>query len=271
MKRIVALVGVALLLTAVLSAEKLQVGREGKAWLERNTAPADANVTGVWTNDDWGDVTFDQAENGRAITGDADLKKVDGVVSGKKVFLVLSKMGFVHYSAVLSLEQDGTLSGTYADYLKAGEKDGQRKMVLKRTSTKVVQPVTGNESETGRIVIYSNREKARPGIFVDGRQVAWMGRRSYFTVRVAPGPHELFIRGEGFRGHGPAVDPLKVDVRAGETCYFEAGRWGAWLKWWEFRAKTAADASKELIGREPLDPTLVVADSLVSLTPIAAK
>jgi len=83
MKRILAFVCAVLSLSSLLYAQDVQVDKEGKLWLERNTEPAEANVTGVWSNEEWGDVTLDQLQGGRTITGDGDLWKIDGVVSGK--------------------------------------------------------------------------------------------------------------------------------------------------------------------------------------------
>jgi hypothetical protein len=270
MKRIFSSVCVALLLSSFVYAQDVQVDKQGKAWLERNAESAEANVTGVWGNEEWGDVTLDQPQGSRNITGDGDLWKIDGVVSGKKVLLLFSREGKVEYSAVLDLRQEDSLEGLYSDYLITADKPGQKKMVLKRTSQKVLRPAVGSEKETARIVIYMKKSQGGPGVFLDGRQLVWMDK-GYISFRVDPGPHEMYIRGEGFGTGGPYNDPIKLDARAGETYYYEAGRWGAWIKYWQFKTKSEAEYLKDIKGHKPVNAKFVLMDSIVSLDPIPAK
>jgi hypothetical protein len=267
MKRILAFVCAVLSLSSLLYAQDVQVDKEGKLWLERNTEPAEANVTGVWSNEEWGDVTLDQLQGGRTITGDGDLWKIDGVVSGKKASLLFSRMGKVEFSAVLDLQQEDTLDGMYANRLITADKPGQKKMVLKRTPKSVVRPALGAENETARIVIYMKRSQGGPGVFLDGRQLVWMDK-GYISFRVDPGPHEMYIRGAGFGSGGPYNDPVKLDARAGETHFYEAGRWGTWIKYWQLRTRPEDDRVKDMKEQKPLNAKFVLMDSIVSLDPV---
>jgi hypothetical protein len=227
-------------------------------------------VTGVWNNEEWGDVTLDQPQGSPTITGDGDLWKIDGVVSRKKAFLLFSHTGKVEFSAVLDLQPEDTLEGQYSSHLITADKPGQKKMVLKRTSQKVVRPAVGSESETARIVIYMKKSQGGPGIFLDGRQLVWMDK-GYISFRVDPGPHEMYIRGEGFGAGGPYNDPVTLDARAGETYFYEAGRWGAWIKYWQFKPKSEEEYMKDTKGKTPLDAKFVLMDSIVSLNPIPTR
>jgi len=270
MGRILSLLVVVLLLPSFIYAQGVQVDKEGKAWLERNRESAEASLTGVWSTQEWGDITLDQPQGRRTLTGDGDLWKIDGVVSGKRAYLLLSRTGEVEYSAVLDLQQDDTLEGTYSSGLITTEKPGKKKLVLKRTSQKVARPAMGAESETARIVIYMKKSQSEPGIFLDGRQLVWMDK-GYISFRLDPGPHEMYMRGEGFKGGGPYNDPIKIDARAGETYFYEAGRWGTWIKYWQFRTKAEQEFVKDTKEMKPLDVRFVLVDSIVSLNPLPTK
>jgi hypothetical protein len=270
MKRVLSFICVALLLSSFLHAQDVQVDKEGKAWLERNTQSAEASVTGVWSNEAWGDVTLDQPQGSRTITGDGDLWKIDGVVSGKRAFLLFSRTGKVEFSAVLDLQQDDTLEGKYSNHLITTDQPGEKKMVLKRTSQKVVRPAVGAENETARIVIYMKKSQGQPGIYLDGRQLVWMDK-GYVSFRVDPGPHEMYIKGEGFAHGGPYNDPVKLDARAGGTYFYEAGRWGAWIKYWQLKTISEEVYAKDMKGQKPLNAKFVLMDSIVSLDPVPTK
>jgi len=270
MKRILSFSCLALLLSSFLYAQSVTVDKEGKMWLERNTESAEANVTGVWSNEEWGDITLDQLQGSRRITGDGDLWKIDGVLSGKKAFLLFSRTGKVEFSAVLDYQQEDTLEGKYSSDLITTDKPGQKKMILKRTSPKVARPALGAENETARVVIYMKKSQGLPGVFLDGRQLVWMDK-GYISFRVDPGPHEMYIKGAGFGAGGPYNDPVKLDARAGETYFYEAGRWGAWIKYWQLRTKPEVDRVKDMKEQKPLNAKFVLVDSIVSLDPLPTK
>ena len=270
MKQAISVAFVALCSLSLLRAGSGLLEKEGKQWLERNTAPAEVNVTGVYEEKAFGDFNFDQLQGKRDFAGDADFWKIDGVVSGKKAYLILSRTGTIEYSAVLDFAQPDSPQGTYASYLITGDRPGNKKLSLKRKSTTVVRPALGDASGTARVLIYMKRSQSGPGIYLDRRQLVWMDK-GYISFRVDPGSHELYIKGTGFSGWGPENEPVKLDARAGQTYYYEAGRWGAWIKYWTIKPKEESIFFKDIKNMSPLKTKFVLMDSIVSLNPVSAK
>ncbi len=91
-----------------------KVAKEGMAWLAEHADPAGANVDGQYTSKQWGKVTLTQAEGSREVTGKGDGWKLDGVVSGKKLYLLFSARGTVNYCAELDIESASSLKGQYS-------------------------------------------------------------------------------------------------------------------------------------------------------------
>ena len=118
----------------------------------------------------------------------------------------------------------------------------------------------GAENETARIIIYMKKSQSGPGIFLDRRQIVWMDK-GYISFRVDPGPHELYIKGAGFAGWGPENDPVKLDARAGATYFYEAGRWGVWIKYRQLKTKSEEICMKDIKGKKPLDAKFVLMTS----------
>jgi hypothetical protein len=87
---------------------------DANAWLNASTETAAVNVTGIWNGGDWGLVSLTQQQGGRRIIGTADGWDVTGVVSGKTVYLLLWKKDTVAFSAKLSIDGTGQLTGVYA-------------------------------------------------------------------------------------------------------------------------------------------------------------
>ncbi len=106
-----------------------KVDKEGKTWLDQHTEPAQINVNGIWSSDDWGDVTLNQIEGSREVTGDGDGWRIDGVVSGSMVFLLFSNKGNVEYSAELVAEGGNKLTGAYTGKLMV-ERSKKKPMLL---------------------------------------------------------------------------------------------------------------------------------------------
>ncbi len=101
-------------------------------------------------------------------------------------------------------------------------------------------------------------------MYLDGRQLVWMVK-GYFSFRVDPGPHEIFID-----GLGPDKDPVKLDARAGETYFFEAGCWGL-IGSWQFKSQSEKTFMGDMKNNKPLDEKHVVMNSIVLLDPISPK
>jgi hypothetical protein len=88
--------------------------KDGRAWLEANREAAAVNVTGVWEGAEWGRIPLSQREGGRRIIGTGDGWDVSGVVSGNQVYLLFSHKGKVAFSAKLTADATGALTGVYA-------------------------------------------------------------------------------------------------------------------------------------------------------------
>lgn len=85
------------------------------AWLDTaNQAPA-IQVGGHWESvrpfmgGGWGN--GDWVQSGARVMGSLGLYNVEGRVSGRKLYLVLTSMQRVHYTAILEIAADGSLSG----------------------------------------------------------------------------------------------------------------------------------------------------------------
>lgn len=81
----------------------------GSTWLSDQLLAPEINVAGNWNSPDWGRVLFVQSKN--KVTGYLGDYKVDGVVSGKKAFLLLSDGGWNYHSAVLEKPSKDVLIG----------------------------------------------------------------------------------------------------------------------------------------------------------------
>lgn len=95
------------------SAAKVEV--EGKAWLDAQKDPAAINVNGAWDSEEWGDFHLLQAEGSREVSGNGGGYEVTGVVSGNRLFMLLSTHHTVEYCATLSPNGENALIGTYSD------------------------------------------------------------------------------------------------------------------------------------------------------------
>jgi len=105
-------VGLVLLFVVCLSAGDRET--KGKAWLASHTEAAAISVNGKWHAKEWGKIHLIQADGSRDVTGDGDGWDITGVVSSNQVFLLFSHHDKVNYSAHLTSQADGTLSGTYS-------------------------------------------------------------------------------------------------------------------------------------------------------------
>ena len=107
-----------------LGAQRLKA--KGQAWLDAHTDPAAINVEGNWYDHDWGTIALRQAKDSRDLTGAGDGWDVDGVVSGKKVYLLFCSRGNAVYSAILTFVSNTELNGTWERGLMKEEGKGKR-------------------------------------------------------------------------------------------------------------------------------------------------
>lgn len=84
----------------------------GTAWLSDQMFPPEISIAGNWTSTAWGKAFFAQTDNKvRGYLGDYP---VEGVVSGRKAYLLASQDGWYHYSIVLEFPAPNILIGYYS-------------------------------------------------------------------------------------------------------------------------------------------------------------
>ena len=98
----------------------------GDAWLSDQMLPPQINVSGNWKSSDWGDTYLGQ--NGAKVGGHLGDYPVNGVVSGDKVYLLVSQGGWYYYSATLEMPGPNMLIGYYSRTVpyKANSRDDIR-------------------------------------------------------------------------------------------------------------------------------------------------
>jgi len=84
----------------------------GDAWLSDQLNEPTINITGRYASAEWGESFLSQS--GRDVRGHLGDYPVRGVVSGNKVFLLISESGWYYYSAILEMPQPGVLTGYYS-------------------------------------------------------------------------------------------------------------------------------------------------------------
>lgn len=84
----------------------------GRAWLSDQVFPAEINVNGTWKSSDWGKAYLGQT--GRAVNGYLGSYIVEGVVSGRKAYLLARDGDWYYYSIVLDMPAPDLLLGYYS-------------------------------------------------------------------------------------------------------------------------------------------------------------
>ena len=103
-------VGALLSVATLLSAATLE--KQGKDWLAQYKDPAQVNVSGTWGSD-LGVLQLDQAKDGRDVTGSGGGFELNGVVSGRTLYLLFSKNGTIGFCAEVTANSDTNLMGEY--------------------------------------------------------------------------------------------------------------------------------------------------------------
>lgn len=248
------------------------VAEEGRAWLDRHNAPSEINVNGMWQDEEWGRFSFVQEGQARDIKGDSDGWKIDGVASGKQVFLLFSdSTGTIAYSAILSLEQEGRLRGGYIRGLM-DEGTNKDNMLVERVSGDVVLPALGGREKNALVVVYRKKGNALgfmqkatdPPVYLDGRQLVWMDNGRYISFLVAPGEHRLTSEYED--------KPVIIQAAVGDAFYMEinlkTNGWGG-KHWGSIKQVKDKKGRKDIRNLKPIDGKNVVAESIVLLNEIA--
>jgi hypothetical protein len=116
MRRVMMIMILAMILSVALliaPAYGQRVDQEGKTWLGSCSEPAGLNVTGIWKDPKWGNITLSQHEGSRQVLGSGDGWNISGVVSGKTICLLFFTSSKVDYSAKLTAAATGSLNGGY--------------------------------------------------------------------------------------------------------------------------------------------------------------
>lgn len=87
---------------------------EGKAWLDAQKDPAALNVNGTWDSEEWGTFHLVQANGSREVSGNGGGYEIAGIVSGKRLFMLISSRRSVDYCAIMSPNGENSLIGTYS-------------------------------------------------------------------------------------------------------------------------------------------------------------
>jgi hypothetical protein len=107
----------------------------GNAWLDAHKDPPEIHVGGMWYERAWGWVYLHQIQGivvGDDMVGDKTEYGVEGAVSGKQLFLILTYKGKNQYSGVLSLTADGRLEGKYDGGLMKDESKGRSIKLIRK-------------------------------------------------------------------------------------------------------------------------------------------
>jgi hypothetical protein len=97
---------------------------------DKKTGTARINIEGVWYAPGWGAVVLNQ--EGSKVTGAFnDYFAVDGVVSGRKAFLILTDDDWREYTVELTSKGREKLVGFYSAHVPFSESD-QKEIVLTR-------------------------------------------------------------------------------------------------------------------------------------------
>lgn len=118
MKRLLILALAVWALAGCETLTKFQSGRYsnnndlGKAWLSDQILPPEVDVSGNWKSEVWGKSFL--AQNGSEVRGTLGDYPVEGVVSGRKVYLLASQGGWYYYSIILEMPAQNILIGYYS-------------------------------------------------------------------------------------------------------------------------------------------------------------
>lgn len=111
------------------------------SWLKSlSGVPPSVNITGVWDSGGavaWGEGRFYQ--EGNRVLGTLGLYNVDGVVSGRDIYLVLYARDNVYYTANLKPSKNGTYTGKVVEKAIVGQKGTEGAVTYLMTLKKASQ------------------------------------------------------------------------------------------------------------------------------------
>jgi hypothetical protein len=243
---------------------------EGKSWLAAHSDPAEINVEGSWDSEQWGKMLLYQAKSAREVTGTGDNWEIEGVVSGKKVFLVFLTKGELAYTAEVALNEAGTLTGSYAKgILQSGSRN--KAMALHKAewsqASQAAQPGAAAGAPAHVVVYrkhYHNCPQVKAQVIIDGKEVADVQNGRYLTLNLPPGKHLIGTSKVGYMGS----QTEDLDLAPGSTSYINFEFPSAWVCTIEIQKTDAANAEPALSKLKPNDASRVKMPEMVSLDPI---
>lgn len=85
---------------------------DARTWLDLKNKPHEIDISGSWHADEWGNAHIRQ--NGNRVTGTFGEYRLEGMVSGKDVYLLINYDNSVYYTAHLTAISENMLSGQYS-------------------------------------------------------------------------------------------------------------------------------------------------------------
>jgi hypothetical protein len=243
---------------------------DAKSWLAAHSDPAEIDVDGAWNSDEWGMLLLHQAKGAREVTGTSDNWEIEGVVSGKKVFLAFLSKGQLAYTAEVAQNEAGTLTGSYA---KGILQSGANNIVLvlhKAAGAQVAQAAQPGESggALAHVVVYRkhyhNCPQIKAPVYIDGKEAAEVQNGRYLTLNLSPGKHLIGTTTIGKMGSQTEY----LDLAPGSTYYVNFEFPSAWVCTIEIQKTNAAEAISAISKLKPNDANRVKMPEMVSLDPI---
>jgi hypothetical protein len=239
---------------------------EAQPWLAKHSDPAEINVDGVWDSSVWGKMILHQEKGAREVTGTADNWEIEGVVSGKNVFLAFIDKGYLIYTAEAALNEDGKLAGNYAKGIL--EPGAGITMVLLKEEASSASPGVQAGGATAHVVVfrkhYHNCPQIKAQVMVDGKEVADVQNGRYLTLNLPPGKHLIGTSKVGYYGS----QTEELNLAPGSTSYINYEFPSAWVCTIEIQKTGAAEAQDALSKLKPNDANRVKIPEMVSLDPI---
>lgn len=240
---------------------------EAQSWLAAHADPAEINVDGVWDSDVWGKMILHQEKGAREVTGTGDNWEIEGVVSGKKVFMAFLDKGYLIYTAEAALNENGKLVGSYAKgILEPGARNTA--MALLKEEASSASPGVQSGGATAHVVVfrkhYHNCPQVKAQVMIDGKEAADVQNGRYLTLNLPPGKHLIGTSKVGYYGS----QTEELDLAPGSTSYINFEFPSAWVCTIEIQKTDAAEALAALSKLKPNDASRVKIPEMVSLDPI---
>lgn len=109
--------------------------KAGRAWIESKAGNPDVDISGDWEDTafaSWGNQEF--AQSGNKVVGTMGSYNVEGVVNGKRIYLIAVYDGYLYYTIIMDSLSAKKLKGKYIKKLSVDENFRGELFYLKRIS-----------------------------------------------------------------------------------------------------------------------------------------